>query len=629
MCGIVGARRLDGGPVPEEVLRAMADQVEHRGPDGEGYWSVPGVGFGHRRLAIIDVGGSNQPMASPDGRLHVCFNGEILNYRELRGRLDHPWSTEGDTEVLLALFAAEGPQGVERLRGQFAYAVHDDRDGSLWLFRDRLGILPLYYARVGDALLFASEVKSLLVAMPGPVEVDETSLDDYLTRRAVPAPRTMYKGVRKLPPGHWLHLQADGRTTVHRYWSPPGPEELLDVTPAEAVDLVREGLDRAVARALVADVPVGSYLSGGVDSSLVVATVAGLRGAEGLHTFAAGFGDPRVDELHHARAVAEHLGTTHHEVVVRPDEFADAWSRLTWHRDAPLSEPADVAVHRLAELAGHHVKVVLSGEGSDELFGGYPKHRYAAAAERLGRIPLAVRGPVARGLDVALPSQLHRARIAARALGATDARGRDLGWFAPFTAAERRRLLGPRTPSVRPRSGASTGDPLDRMLRADLEVWLPDNLLERGDRMTMAASVELRPPFLDHELVETAFRLPSHLKVRDGTTKWLVKEVARGRLPSSIVDRPKAGFRVPLDAWFRSGMEDMARDRLLSPSSFVSQVMDRSAVRSVLDTHARGRRNEDIRIWTLLGLEVWHETCITATQRDRGSTAFPLSASSS
>jgi asparagine synthase (glutamine-hydrolysing) len=611
----VGVRRLDGAEVSPVTLRQMADTLAHRGPDGAGYWTSGSTGFGHRRLAIIDLAGSQQPMTSADGRLQVCFNGEIFNYQELRRSLGGRWNSDGDTEVLLSLFQSEGPLGVQRLRGQFAYAMADERDGSLWLFRDRLGVLPLYYARTASTFAFGSEVKALWPALPHPPSVDEDRLDDYLQRRAVPAPATMYRGVRKLLPGSWLHLRADGTEELHRWWTPPGPEQMLSVSPREAVEMVRSGLDKAVSRALVADVPVGSYLSGGVDSSLIVATAARQRGAGTLHTFAAGFGDSRVDELHHARAVSQHLGTQHHEVLVRPDDFVAAWSRLTRHRDAPLSEPADIAVHRLAAAAADHVKVVLSGEGSDELFAGYPKHRWAGVAAQVTSVPDVLRRPVASGLDRWLPRRLHRLRIAARALGAAGHGDPGLAWFAPFTAEERRRLLG-RTTAID--SAAEGADALKRMLAADLMGWLPDNLLERGDRMTMAASIELRPPFLDADLVELALRLPSSVLLQGGTTKWLIKEIARDVLPSAIVDRPKAGFRVPLDAWFRTGLAGMARERLLGSGSYVGQVMDRATLAQLLDTHASGRRNEDIRLWTLLSLEMWHETCI------RGSSSADL-----
>ena len=357
----------------------------------------------------------------------------------------------------------------------------------------------------------------------------------------------------------------------------------------------------------MADVPVGAYLSGGVDSSLIVALINAARDGAGVETFSAGFGDDRFDELPYARAVSSQLGTQHHEVHVTADDFTSLWPQLTRHRGAPVSEPADVAVFRLAELARKSVKVVLSGEGSDELFAGYPKYRYARLARPLVAVPSRVRTPVLEALQHALPARASRPRTMLRALGAPDDAAVLEGWFSPFTAAERRSLVGRADGhgqlDVVQRA---TGDIVQKMLYVDCHAWLADNLLERGDRMSMAASVELRPPFLDVDLVELAFRLPSSVKVHDGTAKWVVKEIARRYLPDEIVDRRKVGFRVPLDAWFREGLREMANDLLLGSSSFVGQTMDRGVVSRLLTDHERGRRNEEIRIWTLLSLEVWH-----------------------
>jgi asparagine synthase (glutamine-hydrolysing) len=353
-------------------------------------------------------------------------------------------------------------------------------------------------------------------------------------------------------------------------------------------------------------VPVGAYLSGGLDSSLIVAMMAKMAGRQ-VDTFSAGFGDARFDELPHARRVSDMFGTRHQEVVVTPDDFARLWPELTWNRDAPLSQPADVALHMLATTARQRVKVVLSGEGSDELFAGYPKHRVARWGTVAGHIPAGARRPLLDATQRRLPARANRARIAARALGEAGEQERIAGWFAPFTTSERRRLLGDAHAHAAPALwAAGRGDPLRRMLYADCHQWLADNLLERGDRMSMSASLELRPPFLDHRLVELAFSLPSGMKLRRGSGKWVVKEVARRHLPSSIVDRPKVGFRVPLDAWFRGALQPMASDLLDAPGSFVGQVMDRSAVRALLDSHERGRTNEEMRIWALLSLEVWH-----------------------
>jgi asparagine synthase (glutamine-hydrolysing) len=611
MCGIVGIVRLDGGLVAPELIGAMADRLVHRGPDGAGTWTEGSIGFGHRRLAIIDPAGSPQPMASADGRLHVTFNGEIVNYAELRAATPYPYRTRGDTEVLLALHQRHGPSAVERLRGQFAYALHDGTD--LWLHRDRLGILPLYYVVTDDLLAFASEIKALLPAMAGPPQVDHASLDAYLARRAVPAPFTLVEGVRKLLPGHRLRLGPDGDLDIEPYWRIPDDPPTA-IGDADAIDQVERALVTAVRRSLVADVEVGSLLSGGVDSSLVVALASAERGGRPIETFAGGFGDPRTDELDHARVVAERFGTRHHEVVVDAATFEQRWRRLTWHRDAPLSEPADVAVHALALEAADSVKVLLSGEGSDELFGGYPKYTMARWGRTVGRVPATLRAPVLRAAEQHLPSSLRRGRVALRALAEPTDRERVTTWFAPFTTVERNHLLDRGEESSPRPVGAerwlAEPDPLRQMLAHDRASWLADNLLERGDRMTMAASVELRPPLLDHELVELAASLPSDVLVRGRTTKWVLKEVARHHLPSSIVDRPKAGFRVPLDAWFRGHLRDLARDSLLASDSFVGSVMDRGSIAALLTAHERGRRDESIRIWTLLALEQWHDVLV-------------------
>lgn len=607
MCGIVGIRRFDGRPVEADLLRAMADRLTHRGPDDAGVWVDGSVGFGHRRLAIIDLAASRQPMASVDDRLHVTFNGEIFNYAELRAGCPYPYRTGGDTEVLLALHRRHGHRAVERLQGQFAYAIHDGDD--LWLYRDRMGVLPLFYAVGESSFAFASEIKALLPALDAPPEVDLASLDSYLTLRAVAAPFTLVKGVRKLLPGHRLRVDRDGDLLVEPYWRVPD-EPAPAISDADAVDAVERGLVTAVRRALVADVEVGSLLSGGVDSSLVVALAAAERGSQPIETFAAGFGDPRFDELPHARRVSEQFGTRHHEVVLDPATFEQQWRRLTWFRDAPLSEPADVAVHALATEASGVVKVLLSGEGSDELFAGYPKYRLARWGRSADRVPAALRAPALSWVQQSLPAGATRGRVALRALAAPTQGEQIATWFAAFTADERRRLLGdvPSRPVSEPT--AAGGDPVRQMLAHDRACWLSDNLLERGDRMAMAASVELRPPLLDHELVELAASLPSDVLVRGRQTKWVLKEVARRHLPAEIVDRPKVGFRVPLDVWFRGHLRDLARDSLLASDSFVGTVMDRRAVTELLDGHDSGRRDESVRIWTLLALEQWHDVFV-------------------
>lgn len=612
MCGIAGILDLDGAPVPQEQIAAMTACLAHRGPDDERFWVSGNVAFGHTRLSIIDPNGSFQPMSSADGRFSITFNGEILNYRQLRRGLDYPFSTDGDTEVLLALFARYGPQGAQRLRGQYAYAVYDRDTGELHLVRDRLGILPLYYVPDGRRILFASEIKALL-AVIGQRGVDRDSVYDYLVHRSVPAPYTLFDGIRKLLPGHRLRIRPGGEIDELAYWRVPNDPARQAISPKSAVELVDKTLTESVRDALVADVPVGAYLSGGLDSSLIVAVASQLRNGEPLKTYSAGFGDPR-DELPYARRVSQLLGTEHHEVVLEPGDFIDAWRPLTWHRDAPMSEPADVAVHRLAQLARTDVKVILSGEGSDELFAGYPKYRLAKLADGADAVPAALRHGLFGALLRHVPPRMTRLEAPLRAVLA-DSRGDRLrSWFSPFGDQERQSLFGRPQRRSSPWYEDARGDAVRRMLYADLHGWLPDNLLERGDRMSMAASLELRPPFLDVRLVELAFRLPSSVKLRRGTSKWVVKQVAARRLPDEIVHRRKVGFTVPLDAWFRGGLRTMAWDMLDSDTSFAATIFDRASLRQLLRSHDEGRRSEHMRLWTLLGLEVWHEVFFGASR---------------
>lgn len=502
------------------TLDAMGRSLGHRGPDASGDWSDGECALTHRRLSIIDLAGSPQPMVSADRRWVVAFNGEIFNFAEVRGSLDYPFKTHGDTEVLLAAFAQKGIAGLDPLVGQFAFAAYDSVERELWLVRDRLGVLPMYFHLDHSRVAFASEIKALLPALSRGPTVDLASLDAYLTARAVPAPYTLFEGVRKVRPGHAVRIDRDGRIREIEYWDLP--DDILSVSREESVELVHDALQRAVASCRIADVPVGAYLSGGVDSSLIVAMMA--RQTPGMvETFSAGFGDRRLDELDHARTVSQHVGTRHHEVLVAPRDFQELWPRLTWHRDAPISEPADIAVFRLAQEARQRVKVILSGEGSDELFAGYPKYRVAPFVARVDIVPGKVRRPMVRGLEWALPKRLSRVRIATRVM-AEDSDERIRAWFAPFTSHERDAILGslPRRP-VEPKVGG--GDLVREMLKADCGSWLSDNLLERGDRMSMAASLELRPPFLDHRLVNLAFQLPSTVKIHGGrasgsSSKW-------------------------------------------------------------------------------------------------------------
>ncbi len=628
MCGIAGVVSFSGAPVHTDQLASMSAMLRHRGPDDQGQWTGRNIGFAHRRLSVIDLSRSRQPMRSADGRWVLAFNGEIFNYKELRRSLDYPFRTDGDTETLLAGITRFGLGFVERLVGQFSFAVADLWSGSVHLVRDRLGILPLYYYVDQDCLIFGSEIKAVVAGLRKYPAVDLASLDDYLVGASVPAPHTLFAGISKLLPGHRADVGAAGEVRVERYWSLPEEDDPRAWTPGRVVDAVDDAVTEAVRAALVADVPVGAYLSGGVDSSLIAATVARLDPGRELHTFAAGFGDARHDELHWARRVSEHVGTTHHEIRVHAQEFENLWPLLTWYRDAPVSQPADIAVYRLAEAARQKVTVILSGEGGDELFAGYPKYQVARAAAFLSRVPSGVRATISHALERQLPEQLGRHRIALRVLAERTAVERRRAWFSPFTSRERTRLLNGLPQRVSRDGAGGDGDPVREMLCEDVTSWLPDNLLERGDRMSMAASLELRPPLMDHRLVELAFRLPSAYKVRRGTTKWALKEVARRVLPHDVVDRRKAGFRVPLSTWFRDGLRDSVRDRLTGQQSFVAETFDRATVVDLLDRHESGRFNEESRIFALMSLEVWHETFFRQAKPGHRPELSPLGESS-
>ncbi|GAA1935292.1 asparagine synthase (glutamine-hydrolyzing) [Nocardioides hwasunensis] len=582
MGGIGGIRVFDGGEVAAGTLRDMADRLRHRGPDGSGSWVGPDVGLTHTRLAILDSEHPRQPMHSADGRWVLVLDGEVLNHASLRGHLDYPFRTGGDTEVVVAGLALEGISFVERMQGQFAFVAHDLRTGTTHLVRDRLGIMPLHYRHVPGGMAFASEVKALLTSGPAP-RVDHRSLDAYLATRAVPAPDTLFEGVKKVRPAHRVSVMPGGHVEETQWWTPPECDADGAWTPADAIEAVGDGVREAVRSALVADVSVGAHLPGDLGSSLVVAQMRQLRGDDAVHTFSVGLGEHADDELSPARRVSGLLGTRHHEVQVHPDELGDLWARLTWHRDAPISDLVDVAAFGLARTAREHVGVVLTGLGGDALFGGHARYRYARLAERSHVLPAPMRSRLAPTVE--------------RRLGAA------------FSTAERARLLGASAPAERRTAPTLGSDPVDRMLRHDLGHDLPDHLLERADRMSKAASLEVRPALLDHRLVELALRLPTSVKLRAGSTQWVLREVARGLLPDDVIDPRRQAPRPHLGAWLRAGLSDTVRERLSGRGSWVGQTLNPSMVDHLVERHERGdgSADVDVRLWTLLALEEWHD----------------------
>jgi len=599
MCGIAG---IVGRPDPDVLDRMMA-ALQHRGPDDAGVFRDDRSALGHRRLAVIDPEGSRQPIASEDGRYHLVANGEIYNYRDLRRRLaarGHRFRTDGDSEVILHLYEDLGAACVAELDGMFAFSVWDAREGRLFLARDRLGIKPLLYAPVKGGLAFASEMKALLLHPDIGRDVDPEGLDLYLTFRFVPAPWTILRGVRKLPPGSTLTWQG-GEPQVARYWQLPPPGDGSEArSDPRAADRLEALLADSVRSRLVSDVPLGAYLSGGLDSSLIVAMMS-REGPRPVRTFSVGFRETGFDESRHARRVARWVGADHHPLIVERDGSFDELPRILWHLDEPIADAAAIPTYQMARLTKEHVTVVLTGEGADELFGGYLYYRFLAWTDALG--------PCVRPAGVLAPWS----RLGAYFADIRDRVGAYLALKSVFTARERERLLpdGLIGPGERETArhlvepylgGRAGGDYLDRLLRLDLSLWLADDLLAKVDRMTMAHAVEARVPYLDHRLVEFAVNLPSRLKVRPFCGKAALRRAARRMLPNRIVGRRKRGFAVPVRRWLNG--TDLAR-RLLNPRSVEQRGLFRpGAVSSVLAARGRTlyRRRQ---LWALVVLEQW------------------------
>jgi asparagine synthase (glutamine-hydrolysing) len=626
MCGIVGAVKLQGTSVwrlSPDVCARMVNALRYRGPDGRGDWtSADGrCWLGHTRLAIIDRGGGHQPMANEDERVHLTFNGEIYNHLDLHKELEgagHRFASRCDTEALVHGYEEWGVRGLlERARGMFAFAVYDGRDGAFVLARDRVGIKPLYYAVVDGVLLFASEIKALL-AYPGVSrEVDRSALTQFLTFRYVPAPLTMFKGVAKLPAGHFLKIEpGTGEVRPQRYWDWRFARREIGFDDALAeVDRL---LESAVDSHLMSDVPLGAQLSGGVDSSLIVAHMERLRqrngGRERVRTFSIGFDADGFSELPYARQVAERYQTEHHEVTVGFDDFVSEFARLCWVYDEPVSEPAAIPTYLLCRFARQHVTVMLTGEGGDELFGGYPKCAVDQFGRYLGWMPAGLRRGALRGAAGLLPFSKRRARIALENLSIADEAERLASWFSGFDAVGLRQIVQPGAlnghgAAERLRDDLArcdSRDSLERMLYADLHTWLVDDLLIKGDRMSMASGVEARVPFLDHPLVEYAATLPPAFKAKGTRTKILLKKLAERYIPRETIYRKKVGFTVPLTPWFRGPLNKFVRDVVLGERALARGYFRPEIVHRIVNDHLEGRVDRGRALWTLLSLEVWH-----------------------
>jgi asparagine synthase (glutamine-hydrolysing) len=601
-----------------ETLESMLQAIAHRGPDDQGMccFGCAGTGhhvfLGHRRLAIIDPVGAHQPMCDAAAGLALTFNGEIYNFRELRAELTelgYRFTRDSDTEVLLRAYQHWEGEVVQHLRGMFAFAIWDARNERLFLARDRFGEKPLYLYENGSGLYFASEIKALL-RIPGvKAAVNLEAVWDYLAYRYVPGPQTLFAGIRKLMPGTvatWEH----GKLKEERYWTAPDRNPCLLQRPqCDAVATFLTLLDEAVKLQMVSDVPFGAFLSGGLDSSTIVALMS--RHNSMVKTFSVGFDEDSYSELAYAAEVAQHFGTQHHEIVVAYRDIIERLPQLVAYRDAPVSEPADIPIYLLACEAARSVKMVLTGEGSDELLGGYPKHIAERFAQGFQLLPGYLRHHLIEPLTHALPYDFRRVKTAVTNLNIEDSPERYVRWFGALNRSERDRLSVLRlngTPvldappfDADPRSSA-----LRRILYFDQTSWLPDNLLERGDRMTMAASIEARVPFLDHELAAFVSSLPDRFRVRGLCGKWILREAGKQLIPPRILTRPKVGFRVPVNQWFRCGMREYLLDHLQSGSSITRAYYDASVLDHVLAEHLNGRQNHEKLLWAMLNLEIWH-----------------------
>ncbi len=631
MCGIAGLFLYgDHGAAPRDTLTEMVAPLAHRGPDDQGVHLAGSLGLGHARLSIIDVAGGHQPIFNEDRTVAVVCNGEIYNHRELRQGLEgrgHRFATRSDCEVVVHLWEELGPRCVDKLAGMFALAVADFRRRTLLLARDRIGKKPLFIADDGRRLGFASELKSLLAAgLAGP-EIDPEALDLYLSYGYVPAPWTIFRGAAKLPAGHLAVVDERG-VRVERYWDVP-TDPVHDLGPGADERLTGELeslLASAVRDRLESEVPLGAFLSGGIDSGTIVSFMRDEL-ASAVRTHTVGFADRATDEREDAAAVARALGTDHVESEVRPD-LVDVLPRIAWHLDEPFADPSAVPTWYVSRETRRRVTVALSGDGGDELFAGYgEKYGMHLLEERLRAL---VPGGVRRRLFPPLARRWPRSPRLPRALRLGGLLG-NLSVDAARSYYQDRcliplhlqeRLLGPRRfdpfSALEPHLARAPKEPLARALYLDLKTWLADDGLVKVDRMSMAHALEVRCPLLDHRIVEMAARLPARLKMAGGQTKVLLRRVAGRRLPAAILSRPKRGFAPPVSRWLREDLRDFSRDLLLAPDAFGRGLFERREVERLLDDHGARRLEAGWALWTLLMLEVWGRE--VARQASTGST---------
>ncbi len=625
MCGIVGIIERDlQTPVPQGDVERMVRTLNHRGPDEEGSVLLPGVGLAMRRLSIVDLAGGQQPFANEDGTIQVVANGEIYNFPEIKRDLlakGHQFRSRSDIEVIVHAYEEYGTGFLSRLRGMFALALWDGRTRTLLAARDRAGEKPLYYTLTPTGLRLASEIKALLSRREVSREIDFEALDQFLTYEYIIAPRTIFAGIRKLPAAHYLTYR-DGQIAVHRYWDAAAVEPVA-WRESDAVEALRTALGAAVRSQMMADVPLGLFLSGGIDSSAVAMLLKDLPGASDVSSFSMGFSDGSYNELPYARQIAELCGTRHYEGMVTPD-VAALFERLIVHLDEPFADVSLFPTFMVSQMAREHVKVVLTGDGGDELFGGYDAYAAQALAARWeGLLPDAA----SRGADAVLsllpPTRkkkglVNKARRFVDGLANAPSSIAHYRWMTFLSADAKRRLY---TGRFREALGAAdtyqpvrealarwnTDDLLNRQLYADLSIYLADDILVKVDRMSMATSLETRAPFLDADVMDLAFSMPGDLKIRGGTRKYVLKQAVRGLVPDSILDRSKEGFSIPMKTWLRGELRPMM-ERLLDPQRLgAAGLIEPDEVARLMREHGAGSANHAHVLFSLMVFEQWRE----------------------
>jgi asparagine synthase (glutamine-hydrolysing) len=638
VCGICGKLNFDSTEtISPALLKAMADAIQHRGPDDEGYYLSGPIGFGFRRLSIIDLNTGHQPISNEDGTVWIVFNGEIYNYQELRQYLQakgHIFKTQTDTEVIVHLYEEFGELCVEKLRGMFAFAIWDNRQKVLFIARDRVGIKPLYYCLSDKSLIFGSEIKAILANPEVKPEVIPEMVDRFLTFYYVPGEETLFRNIFKLAPGSSM-LVKGGKATIRQYWDlhfQPS-EGNLQETEHKLLTLLEE----CVRMHMISDVPVGFLLSGGVDSTAMLGLAVG-KTDRPLSSFTLGFSAPdTIDERPYATLAAQRYGSEHHEMTISSTEFADFLPKYTWHMEEPVCEPTAVALYYVSRLAKDFVKVLISGEGGDEAFAGYPNYRNMFWLERLKRIAKPLNGAFSSGLS-----------LINRVVGSQKLGKYALLMNLPLESYYYSRISGPNSFfnshtkdlyskdfahvankefSVRPVSryfgNREKTSPLNQMLYVDTKTSLPDDLLLKADKMTMANSVELRVPLLDHKLLEFAATLPDNFKIRGFNTKYIAKRTLRGRVPQEILDRKKVGFPVPFGSWLRIELKDLANDLLLSRESMARGYFNRNCLENLIREHSKSG-NFPKEILSLMSLELWHRVFLGNKAAARYSSSHAL-----